>query len=458
MNEAENLMKKNIKKDKSAVFANILDSVNKGQNLLNTNNSTEQLIAKYNISSAMADNQILRILKNEAVNNILLRLINSGKIEEKNGLYYYGGKKFTETDIKKSIFDTYKEEEIKNMMISEFNKVKIIIQKQSNTKKIEENNQIKIVKQNNIMKLRNDLKEQEKIKNEKTQERLDSLYKLNKIQANQRKERAQIEFNKNQQIFQQDMLRAKDNKLILAYQGLQIDINDQKIKINNAKKADDRHIQDLKQKYLDNLNKQRQHEESEKLRIEHHNQLIRLQQDIANKANENFKNLINGAKENNDALIRANNINNQEIINANAKQVKGIIDDQNKGKGAIVKGLLDIGNQIKGLGKNINGIEDDFIKMNENINNANKKLLEPPLGIPPACNGKTIPTECSGTGWRQVPVYTNATNRKTRKTNVQIYRCNGGGNNPEGGSHWCSSDGNGGTMDELPYLYEVNRK
>jgi hypothetical protein len=457
MNIAENQNKEKINKEKSGIFANILDSVNKGQNLKNTTNSTEQLIAKYNISSATDAKTLLRILNNESVNKILSQYIKSGKIEEKNGLYYYGGNVFTEINIKKTILANFPDE-IKKNMESELKKMKIIIQKQSNTRKIEENNQAKIVSANNIMMLKNVLKEQEEIRKEKTQQNLDSLYKLNKIQAEQRKERAQIEFNKNQQIFQQDMLRAKDNKLIMAYQDLQFNINDQKIKIDNAKKADDRNIQDLKQKYLENLNKQRQHEEREKQRIEQHNQLIKLQKDIANKADKNFKNLINGAKENNDALIAANNKNNQEMIDANAKQAKAIIDDQNKGKGAIVKKLLDIGNQIKGLGKNFDDVEDDFKKINENINIANDKLLKPPLGIPPACNGATIPLGCSGTGWRQVPVYTNATNRRTGKTNVQIYRCNGGGNNPEGGSHWCSSDGQGGTIDQLYFFYEVNRK
>jgi hypothetical protein len=366
-----------VKKNREGIYDDILDSVNEGQNLLNTTNSTEQLIAKYNISSDMDLKTLLRILKIEAVNNILSMLINSGKIEEKNRNYYYDDKKFTETDIKKTIFETYKEGEIKNMMISECNKVKIIIQKEFNTKKIEENNQAKIVNANNIMKLQNDLKEQIEVQEKLSKQYLDSLYKLNEIEAKQRKERAQIEFNKNQEFFQQDMLRANDNELIQFYKAQQIKINNQRLEIDKAKKDDDHYIDKLEIQYLENLNKQRQHEESEKQKIEQHNQLIRLQQDIANKADENFKNLINGAKENNDALIEANNINNQAIINANAKQGEAIIQNQNQGNKSIVKGLQELGGVIDDFKGNFIGIRNAINVLNNNMEELGKKINNP---------------------------------------------------------------------------------
>jgi hypothetical protein len=366
-----------VKKNREGIYDDILDSVNEGQNLLNTTNSTEQLIAKYNISSDMDLKTLLRILKIEAVNNILSMLINSGKIEEQNRNYYYDDKKFTETDIKKTIFKTYKEGEIKNMMISECNKVKIIIQKEFNTKKIEENNQAKIVNANNIMKLQNDLKEQIEVQEKLSKQYLDALYKLNEIEAKQRKERAQIEFNKNQEFFQQDMLRANDNELIQFYKAQQIKINNQRLEIDKAKKDDDHYIDKLEIQYLENLNKQRQHDESEKQKIEHHNQLIRLQQDIANKADENFKNLINGAKENNDALIEANNINNQAIINANAKQGEAIIQNQNQGNKSIVKGLQELGGVIDDFKGNFIGIRNAINVLNNNMEELGKKINNP---------------------------------------------------------------------------------
>jgi hypothetical protein len=371
-----NIVQNNIE----GIYANILDSVNESQNLLNTTNSTEQLIAKYNISSEMDVKTVLRILNKESVNKILSQYIKSGKIEEKNGLYYYGDNVFTEINIKKTILKNFPDE-IKEMMKSELNKLKIIIQKQSNTRKIEENNQEKIAIANNIMKLKNDLKEQEEVEEKLSKQYLDSLYKLNEIEAKQRKERAQIEFNKNEQFFQQDMLRANDNELIQFYKAQQIKLNNQKLEIDKAKKDDDHYIEKLEIQYLENLNEQQQHEESKKQKIEQHNQLIKLQQDIADKADENFKNLIKGAKENNDALIEANNKNNQAMIDANVKQGEAIIKNQNQGNAAIVKGLEELGVVLNDFKGNFRGIRNAINVLNNNMEELGKKINNPPAFV-----------------------------------------------------------------------------
>ena len=104
-------------------------------------------------------------------------------------------------------------EKIKELNEKEFIKIKLMLNTQSNNNQIRLNNQQKIAIANNIDNLKNQYQKQQEIIEKKTQQHLDSLYKLNKAQAEQRKEMVQIEFNKNQQLFQQDILAAKDRQL-----------------------------------------------------------------------------------------------------------------------------------------------------------------------------------------------------------------------------------------------------
>lgn len=464
MNQSLSQSKETSNSDKEKYYQSILESVNKGQTTISSG-STQDFIKKHNITSKSDPKKIVEILAHESINEILLEFKKNGKIEELNGTYFYDGKKFTPKQIQETIARNFKNE-IQQMINKRFENIKLELKKQSNNMKIQSNIQEKISIANNIISLKSDLKKQEEAIEKKTEQYLSSLYKLNKAQAEQRKENVQIRFNESQQLFQQDILSAKDKTLSQGYEGLQIQLNQQKIQIDQAKQQQDQHIQNLESKFLSELNKQAQFEQRQKQQQEQHEQMVQLQNDIANRADQNVRNLIDSAKSNNDALIDANQKNTQALMDANAKlaqaqmdanarNTQSMIDNQIKGNNAIVQGL----NQI---GANINALQSDFANLNQQFNalNNNMQIIgskinnPPPLppappGMPPGCAGAKKPWDCEAdpnNPWNLTPIYRNATNIRTRQTGIEIYQCNRTG-------HFCSSDGNQGKWGELSTYY-----
>lgn len=478
MNQALAQRKETNDINKEKYYANILDSVSKGQKSLNAN-SSEQLIEKYNISANLDPRKINEILSRESINKILLKFIDSGQITEKDGQYFYQGRIFNQKQMKETIMNNFKDE-IKELNKNEFNKIKLLLSKQSNNIKMQSNNEEKTAIANNINNLRNQLKKQEEVIEKKTQQYLNSLYKLNKAQAEQRKEMVQIEFNRDQQLFQQDILAAKDRQLAQGYENLQVQLNGQKLQIDQAKQQQDQHIQNLEAKYLSDLNKERREEQRQRQQMEEHKQIIDLQKDIANRAEQNFQNLINGAKANNEALINANKQNLKVQMDADAKlakaqiqaaakigeqqkalniqAAKAIIANQIKGDKAIAKGLQQLGANVNAIRGNFNNMNNNLDELNNNMENIGNKINKP-IAIPPAppgvlplgCAGAPVPPTCVGSSWIQTPFFTNAVNKDTGKTGIEIYRCNWGG---EGGAHYCASDGGSGYWDYLGNKYD----
>ena len=457
----------------------ILQSVN-NNGKQSVTNSTEQLIKKNNISQTSDPKKINKILTQESINKILSKLINHGEISEKDGKYYYQGFELNQQQMKQTIQSNFAEK-IKELNEKEFIKIKLMLNTQSNNNQIRLNNQQKIAIANNIDNLKNQYQKQQEIIEKKTQQHLDSLYKLNKAQAEQRKEMVQIEFNKNQQLFQQDILAAKDRQLVQGYENLQAQLNGQKLQIDQAKQQQDQHIQNLEARYLANLNEERREEQRQKQQMEQHNQIINLQKDIANRAEQNFQNLINGAKANNKALINANRQNlevhmaadkkiaeaqiaaaakqGQQQIAANVKLAKGIIENQIKGDKAIAKGLQQLGANINAVKANFDNMNNKLDELDNNMENIGNKINEPiaippaPPGVlPPGCAGSSIPIGCSGSSWIQTPKFRHAININTGQKDIEIYRCNGGGIG--GGGHYCASDGGSGLWISLGDFYD----
>jgi len=462
MNQALTQKKEATDTDKDKQYANILASVNKRQSSTDTS-STQQLIQKYGISFSTNPKQIGEILAQESINQILLEFKKSGKIAEENGKYYYGGKQFTPKQMKETIMKSYKGQ-IQQMINKKFENIKLELKKQTNSVKIQANNQQRQIIASNIGSLKTQLKTQEEVVEKRTEQYLSTLYKQNKALSEQRKEKAQLEANRALQMFQQDTLSGKDKQLTQGYQNQQLQLDQQRTQISIAKQQQDRHIDDLEARYQAALNEQRRHEDRQEQERQQHNEIIKQQNDIANRNDENVKRQIDAANANNAALINANTANTQAQIDANAantqaqidanaqltqaqidankqltqaqidadaKNTKAIIDNQVTGTNAIVDGL----NQI---GANIAGINSRFDDLNKNFKDINDKILNPPFaptpGVPPGCDPAILSQlRCSGRTWKMTPEITNARNTQGQ-TNINIFRCVAGG-------HYCASDG-----------------
>lgn len=447
MNQALTQKKEATDTDKDKQYANILASVNKSQRETNTS-STQQLIQKYGISFTTNPKQIGEILAQESINQIFLEFKKSGKIAEENGKYYYGGKQFTPKQMKETIMKSYKGQ-IQQMINKKFENIKLELKKQANSVKIQANNQQRQIIATTIGSLKTQLKTQEEVVEKRTEQYLSALYKQNKALSEQRKEKAQLEANRALQMFQQDTLSGKDKQLTQGYQNQQLQLDKQRTQINIAKQQQDNHINDLEARYQAALNEQRRHEERQKQERQQHEQIIKQQNDIANRNDENVKRQIAAAKANNEALIAANTQLTQAQIDANAqltqaqidankqltqaqidadaKNTKAIIDTQVRGTNAIVDGL----NQI---GANIAGINSRFDDLNKNLEDIGTKINNPPPPptppIPASCG-----TDVASCGGYWIPRWNNATSRRNPQSGpVTIWRCSNG-------AHFCASNG-----------------
>ena len=456
-------------KDKQ--YASILASVNSE---LDNISSTQQLIQKYNISLASDPKQVVKILVQETINKILLNFKKNGKIEEENGKYFYDGKEFTPKEMNETISKSYKDN-IQEIIDKKFENIKLEFKKQANNVKKQANNQEKVIIANDIANLKTQLKIQEEVVRKRTEQYLSALYKQNIVQLEQNKANVQIEANRSLQIFQQDTLSGKDKQLTQGYQGQIIQLNQQKLQIDQAKQKQDQHIQNLQSQYQSDLQRQEQHEQRQQQQAyqqiqeqQQHDQLIKLQTDIANRANQNVRDQIAAAKANNDALIAANiqltqaqinaNIqltqaqivankqNTQAQIDANAQNTQSVIQNATDAANAQLHALQSLGANIIGLQTNFANMNNQLQSLNSNMQDIGNKIKSPPPGMPPGCTGSRLPPGCTGNRWIMTPIYIDAVNIKTHLPNIEIYKCDAGG-------HFCASDGNQGEWSDLREYY-----
>jgi len=465
MNKALSQNKESTDKDKDKQYASILASVNRNQSSINTN-STQQLIQKHKLSVSTSPAKIGEILALELINKQLLKLIKNGKVEVVNGIYHYGNAKFTEKEIKQSIMKSNKTE-FQQMINKEYENIKLELKKQANNVKIQSNNQERVIIATNISNLKIQLKTQEEVVEKKTEQYLSALYKQNKALAEQRKEKAQLEANRALQMFQQDTLSGKDKQLTQGYQNQQIQLNQQRQQIEQAKQKQDQHIQNLEAKYQSDLQKQKQHEERQKQEKLQHDQMVQLQKDIADRADQNVKNQIDAAKANNDALIAANKQltqaqidanaqltqaqidanaqNTQALIAANAQNTQSVIQNATDAANANLQALQSLGAHITGLQANFANMNTQFQNLNTNMQDIGTKINTPPPP-PPDPPVPIVPASCgtdrASCGGFWIPRWNNATSRRNPQSGpVTIWQCSNG-------AHFCAS--NGETDGSLP--------
>ena len=457
MNQALSQKKVSTDTDKDKQYASILASVNRNQSTTNTS-STQELIQKYNLSSQSDPKKIVEILAQESINQIFLEFKKNGKIAEGNGKYYYGGKEFTAKQIKETIMKSFKPQ-IQQMIEKKFENIKLELKKQANNVKKQANNQERAVIASNIASLKAQLKTQEELVEKRTEQYLSALYKQNKVQAEQRKEKAQLEANRALQMFQQDTLSGKDKQLTQGYQNQQIQLNQQRLQIDQAKQKQDQHIQNLQSQYQSDLLKQQQHEQRQKQQQQQHDQVIKLQNDIANRADQNVKNQIAAAKANNDALIAANTQltqaqidanakltqaqidanakNNQALIAANAQNTQTVIQNATDAANANLQALQSLGAHINGLQANFANMNNQFQSLNSNMQDIGNKINNPPP--PPTPIIPPIPPSCGANqavcGGYWIARWSNATSRRNPQSGpVTIWQCSNSG-------HFCASNG-----------------
>ena len=461
MNQALTQKKEATDTDKDKQYANILASVNKSQTETNTS-STQQLIQKYGISFTTNPKQIGEILAQESINQIFLEFKKSGKIAEENGKYYYGGKQFTPKQMKETIMKSYKGQ-IQQMINKKFENIKLELKKQSNSVKIQANNQQRLIIASNIGSLKTQLKTQEEVVEKRTEQYLSALYKQNKALSDQRKEKAQLEANRALQMFQQDTLSGKDKQLTQGYQNQQLQLNKQRQQIEEAKQRQDRHIDDLEARYQAALNEQRRHEERQKQERQQHEQIIKQQKEISDRNDQNVKNQIAAAKANNDALIAANTqLTQAQIdanaqltqaqIDANAQNTQSVIQNATDAANANLKALQSLGANISGLQSNFDALSNQFKNLNTNMQDIGTKILNPPQppqtisGPPPSCTDYDLRNlGCTASGTWQLETQS-ATNLRTNQTGITIYYCSAG-------MHYCALDGNSGRTANINSIY-----
>ena len=465
MNQALAQNKETTNKDESKLDASILASVNRNQSATDDTFSTQKFMRQYNITTNSDPQQTAKKLIQESVKIMLSNFIKNGVVSVRNGKYYCNGYEYTLDQIKETIAVRCKPE-IDAIVGLKMKDIKIELKKQKIKGEIQDIVKEKVIIANNIASLKNQYKIQQEVVEKRTEQYLNTLYRQNKAQAEQRKEKAQLEANRALQIFQQDTLSGKDKQLTQGYQNQQIQLNQQRIQIDQAKQQADQHIQNLQARYESDLQKQKQHEQQQKLKQQQHNQIIQQQNDIAARNDQNIKNQIAAAKANNDALIAANAQNNQAQINANAQNTQAqinanaqntqsVIQNANAASKATLQALQSLGAQINGISTNFANMNQQFNALNTNMQNIGNKINNPPRlpppppGMPPGCAGSQKPDGCQADPrdpWNLTPIYTNATNKHTGQTGIEIYKCNVGG-------HFCSSDGNQGTWPERFHYY-----
>jgi hypothetical protein len=473
MNQSLSQKKESTDTHKDEQYASILASVNKSQSTINTS-STQQLIQQYKLNSQSDPNKILIILAQESINQMLSEFIKSGIIAEGNGKYVCEKEIFTPKEMKENILKNYTPL-IQQMINQKFENIKLELKRQANNVKKQANNQEKVIIANDIANLKTQLKIQEEFVRKRTEQYLSALYKQNIVQLEQNKANVQIEANRSLQIFQQDTLSGKDKQLTQGYQGQIIQLNQQKLQIDQAKQKQDQHIQNLQSQYQSDLQRQEQHEQRQQQlqyqqiqEQQQHDQLIKLQTDIANRANQNVRDQIAAAKANNDALIAANiqlteaqinaNIqltqaqivankqNTQAQIDANAQNTQSVIQNATDAANAQLQALQSLGANIIGLQTNFANMNNQLQSLNSNMQDIGNKIKSPPPGMPPGCIGSSLPSGCQGNKWIMKPEYIDAISIKSRLQHIKIYQCDAGG-------HFCASDGNQGEWSDLHKYY-----
>ena len=376
--------------------------------------TTAQLIKKYNMSSTMQKKQAKIYLAQEAIESMLSEFKKNGEIQKKGDVYYYGRFEYNSTTIRELIRDN-KKNEIKSIADKYFENIKLEFKKQANNDKINFNNKERQVIATNIASLKTQLKEADDLEIKKTELYLDSLYKKNKALGDARDEKARREHEKSVEKYNQSALSASDQALEESYKRQQLELEKLRQQLEDAKQRGDQHIDDLSERYTSAIERLRAHDERQAQQKAEHDAAMALQRRIAE--------------------INADNIRKQ--IEAANKNAKDIIDSQTEGHKAVMEGLAALGADISKTAKGVAQLGKTMGTIADTINKPPPKAP----GLPPGCTSSRLPYGCGGDHWVMVPRFTQAINRSTGQTNIEIYQCNARG-------HYCSSDGQQGNWSD----------
>lgn len=413
--------------------------------------TTEALIKKYKISSTSDSKKIHEDLAEEATQLLLSQYMNKEKEEDritkKGNKYFYLGYEFTPDEIIKLIVENHGTE-IKQMAKDYFKTIKLELKKQKNN---QIKNQAIFEEQtirNEIAQLQTEYAKQEKLLEEQDEKLVNALYKQNKVIGDARKEKAQLEFNSQVLKFQEDTKSGKDKELIQGYEGQQLVLGQQKQQVEQAKQAEDRHVDDLKARYEEALRQQKAHESRLQQERDQQEENRRIQLEIQDRNDQNVQNQIDASKANNDALINANLQIGQALINANAQNTQAVIDNQVKASNAVIGALNQIGANIGQISNDFKGLQSQFKDLNKGLDTLGKKINTPPAPPP-------IPPSCISGNPCQSPWHVHRTNatskRRPNDGPVTIWYC-------QFNAHWCASngehDGNGSGASSVGRIYD----
>lgn len=413
--------------------------------------TTQALMQKYRISATSDSKTIHEALAEEATQLLLSQYMNKENEQEriikKGNKYFYLGNEFTASEMQELLVINHGTE-IKQMAKDYFKIIKLELKKQKNT---QIKNQAIFEEQtirSEIAQLQTEYEKQEKLLEEQDEKLVNALYKQNKVIGDARKEKAQLEFNSQVLKFQEDTKSGKDKALIQGYEGQQILLDQQKQQVEQAKQAEDRHVDDLKFRYEEALRQQKAHESRLQQEREEQEKNRRIQLEIQDRNDQNVRDQIDASNANNAALINANLQIGQAQIDANAQNTQAAIDAQVRGTNAIVNGLNQIGANIGQISNDFKGLQNQFNDLNKGLDALGKKMNTPPAPppIPPSC----ISGNPCGTPWHIHR--TNATSiRRPGDGPVTIWYCNFD-------AHWCASngehDGNGAGASSVRRIYD----
>ena len=412
-------------------------------------NDIESLIKKHNLTESMDRKEVINAILNDVINDWVADAVKHKAITVmSNGNYLIGNKIIEKKDILTFVKKTY------HNKIQEYLNRKIeIIQSYLKTHKLQgektETEGKITVKQNLIQTLK---QEQEncvnKIKELNTELR-EGYYKQNKVVG-------QVNRDLNQILFQSQDIGLKGKQL-------EGQLEAQKSTIVGQNIAREAQIQQLEATRAEN--ERRLNELASRNANEEANR--QLQQYLTDKqiqvANQNTDKQILAANQNTDKQIQVANANAEadrnlqtEIANMTFMDNQKTRDVMTSGNQAIIDtmvqgvnystsiqaaGFQQLVNGLNNLGANIaqtNNLQSQFVGQLINANNQLNNLgnmFPPTPGVPPGCSPAILTKlKCGGTTWDMTPEITNATNRHTGQTGINIFRCTAGG-------HYCASDG-----------------
>ena len=412
-------------------------------------NDIESLIKKHNLTESMDRKEVINAILNDVINDWVADAVKHKAITVmSNGNYLIGNKIIEKKDILTFVKKTY------HNKIQEYLNRKIeIIQSYLKTHKLQgektETEGKITVKQNLIQTLK---QEQEncvnKIKELNTELR-EGYYKQNKVVG-------QVNRDLNQILFQSQDIGLKGKQL-------EGQLEAQKSTIVGQNIAREAQIQQLEATRAEN--ERRLNELASRNANEEANR--QLQQYLTDKqiqvANQNTDKQILAANQNTDKQIQVANANAEadrnlqtEIANMTFMDNQKTRDVMTSGNQAIIDtmvqgvnystsiqaaGFQQLVNGLNNLGANIaqtNNLQSQFVGQLINANNQLNNLgnmFPPTPGVPPGCSPAILTMlKCGGTTWDMTPEITNATNRNTGQTGINIFRCTAGG-------HYCASDG-----------------